>query len=58
MVLEGKFLARRTPEGVRLSLVSKSVERGFVAAKDQDPGRNALLLQQGVICPIRIVGIR
>ena len=54
---EGQFLVRRTRKAIRRRIVAEAFHFGFVAPEDGNPGRDATLLEQGVVHAAGIVGI-
>lgn len=51
------WAARRALVRVRLRVVNKAVDVGFVLPKNGNPGRDVLRFEQGVIGAVGVAGI-
>ena len=55
--LEGQRFPGRTGKLIRLRIIGKTLDEGFVLAEDGDPRGNTLLLEQRVIHPVGVARI-
>ena len=56
--LKRQRLARWAGKAIRFLVISKARNFGLVLAEDGNPGRDAAGFKQGVIQPVRVVGVR